>query len=147
MKKMLEIKSEWQTVSDAQGNSQSVFTIYMRRDKEWYNCASVGGMLADPDGALETIKCMTHNLMTACYPELIDPLYRSKQKLKELEFQIRATTQHIKDMEEAREKGINMYEEDNFCDYKECKVKFIEHWHIDEHTLTFNKSEEKNENS
>lgn len=30
-----------------------------------------------------------------------------------------------------------------FCDYPECFVQYIEHYHIDRDTLTFRKPEEK----
>jgi|GEM_PF-5716752 hypothetical protein len=142
---MLELKSEWRGCHDNMGNYFPAFILFLNRDGKSYNCSMMVNDTNDGDSVLLTINSMIQNLIEAAFPEMRDPLNRLKKELEELEYKAKGIKTHIEILEKARAEGKEheMYEEHKFCKYESCKVSFMEHHHIDEHTITFLKPKDE----
>lgn len=140
---MLEIKSQWVNWTDEQGNCHPSLHLFLTRNQESFNCAMVMNKIDDGDDVLLCLESMITELVAHAYPEMRDPLYKLKKQLQELETKTKGIKMHIEEMEKVRAEGREheMYEEENHCEYESCKVRWVEHYHIDEHTLTFRKPE------
>lgn len=101
---MIEIKSDWRSAFDDDGNPFEMLILFMSIDKKTpVNCAlNVSGL--DPEGLLGMLTLAIEQLTHACYPQLTDTLYLMKKELKELEGRVEFVKKNVRDMERARSK-------------------------------------------
>lgn len=104
---MLKITSDWsiQPIKDKDGNEvpTPVFTLFMEKDKQVFNCAVDGNSLDDADDVVNTLRVVIDSLARNLYPELSDPIYKAKKELDKMEKQVGFLRQHIETMEKTRQ--------------------------------------------
>lgn len=80
---MIEISSK----HDVAENGTPYFVLYMTKDGETKNVAFDPKVLECPYEMIENLEVGIRQLITSHYPEVFDPLYRSRYDLKKLERQ------------------------------------------------------------